>query len=67
MKKKYDKVFSVFQYRININMMKNIKFFTYMIKNNMIEKYDIKYDIVFIRISKYDREKYDKQFIGTEI
>jgi len=37
-------VFSVFQNRININMMKNIKFFTYMIKNNMIEKYDIKYD-----------------------
>ena len=45
--KKYDKIFSVFQNMIKINKVKNIKFSTNMIKKNMIEKYDIKYDKVF--------------------
>ena len=45
--KKYDKIFSVFQNMIKINMMKNIKFSTNMIKKSTIEKYDIKYDKVF--------------------
>ena len=45
--------------------MKNIKSST-----NMIKKYDRKiwYKIwySFLRNSKYDKEKYDKKYVGTE-
>ena len=49
--------------------MKNIEFFTYMIKNNMIEKYDQKYDKDFLEfqnmikknmIKNSQGQKYDK-------
>ena len=67
--KKYDKIFSLFQNMIKINMMKNIKFFTCMIRKSMIEKYDIKYDKDFQdflnmikknMIKNSEGQKYDK-------
>ena len=36
-------------------------------KKIWLKKYNIKYDKDFLRISKYDKQKFDKKFVGAKI